>query len=203
MLSSDLVSYFLTLMAIALAPGPVALMLLVRSARNDILGATGLGVGFAFGGVIILIAVCFGLGSALTSFPAVFEYGKYVMMAYILWLAYGIWNDGFDLTGDHQPRSRAILGALGVGVMSCAISPYMMILFPLLLPNLMDITTVEISEFLVIAVITLTALFGGSVIIITFAAQIRRIARSPRSMMLLNRGLAGVLTFGGGWMAFM
>lgn len=199
---SDITSYFLTLIAITLAPGPVALMLIVRSASKDTWGAVGFGVGFALGGLIIISAVCFGLGTWLTAVPEIFEYGKYVMMAYILWLAYGIWKGGFDLTDDCQLKGRSLPAALGAGVITCFISPYMMILFPLVLPGLMDITTIQLPEFLFVGVITFTALFGGAVIIIMFAAQISRIARSQRSMMMLNRGLASVLTVGGGWMAF-
>lgn len=78
----------------------------------------------------------------------------------------------------------------------------MMILFPLVLPELMDITTIQLPDFLIIAVVTFLALFGGAAVIIAFAAQISRIARSQRAMMVLNRGLACVLTVGGGWMAF-
>ena len=37
--------------------------LLVRSASKDVSGAAGFGLGFALGGVIIITAVCFGLGA--------------------------------------------------------------------------------------------------------------------------------------------
>lgn len=54
---SDIASYFVTLIAITLAPGPVALMLIVRSASNDISGAVGFAMGFALGGLLITAAV--------------------------------------------------------------------------------------------------------------------------------------------------
>lgn len=199
---SDLSSYVLTLIAITLAPGPVALMLIVRSASKDTRGAVGFGAGFALGGLIIISAVCLGLGAWLTAVPEVFAYGKYVMMAYILWLAYGLWKGGFDLTGDCETNGRSIVGAVGAGIMTCFISPYMMILFPLVLPGLMDITTIEMPAFLIVAIITFLALFCGAALIIIFAAQIRKIARSESSMVKLNRVLAGILTTCGGWMAF-
>lgn len=44
---ADSLSYVLTLVAIAVAPGPVVLMMMVRTASNDVRGATGFGVGFA------------------------------------------------------------------------------------------------------------------------------------------------------------
>lgn len=200
---SDSVSYFMTLIAITLAPGPVALMLMVKSASNDILGALGFGVGFALGGLLIISAVCFGLGALLTAASEAFVYGKYVMMAYILWLAYGIWRGGFDLTGACDIKRLPILSSLGAGGLTCFISPYMMILFPLVLPGLMDITTIELPEFLIVALITFAALLAGAGLIIAFSAQISRLARSPRSMMILSRSLASILVLGGGWIAFV
>lgn len=200
---SDIASYFVTLIAIAIAPGPVALMLIVKSASKDISGAFSFGVGYALGGLLIISAVCFGLGAWLTAVPQTFAYGKYVMMAYILWLAYGIWQGGFDLADKCSTKRLPILSSLGAGALTCFISPYMMILFPLVLPSLMDITTIELPAFLIVALITFAALLAGASLIIAFAAQISRLARSPRSMMILSRCLASILVLGGSWMAFV
>lgn len=199
---SDIASYFMTLIAITLAPGPVALMLIVRSASCDIQGALGFGLGFALGGLVIVTVVSLGLGSWLTAVPAVFEYSKFVMMAYILWLAIDIWKGGFDLAGERDTKSGSVLSSLVAGTLTCFISPYMMILFPLVLPEIMDITTFELPEFLIVSTVTFAALTAGSVVIIAFAAQISRLTRSPNSMIVLNRCLASILALGGGWMAF-
>ncbi|MDC0136277.1 hypothetical protein OAI26_06395 [Sulfitobacter sp.] len=59
----DMLSYFMTLIAISLAPGPVVLMLMVRAASNDVAGAVSFAVGYAIGGVAIISAVCFGLNA--------------------------------------------------------------------------------------------------------------------------------------------
>jgi threonine/homoserine/homoserine lactone efflux protein len=79
----------------------------------------------------------------------------------------------------------------------------MILLFPLVLPSLVDIATLGLTQFLIVAVLTFTALFLGAGLLVAFAAQISRLARSPRSMMILNRCLAGILVLGGGWIAFV
>ncbi len=199
---SDVMSYFFTLIAITLAPGPCVLMLIVRSASEDVLGAFGFGIGYALGGVMITSVVCFGLGTWLTAVPEIFEYSKYVMMAYILWLAMGVWKGEFDLEGECASKRRPILSSIGAGILTCFISPYMMILFPLVLTSSMGTTAIELPEFFILVVITFATVVAGSVFIIVLAAQISRLARSPRSTVFLNRSLAGILVFGGGWMAF-
>ena len=198
---SDAFSYFVTVVAIALAPGPCALVLLVRSARKDLVGALGFGFGYAVASVSIVAAVCFGLGAWLTAVPWFFDYSKYLMLAYILWLAWGIWHGAVDLKArDTEPQSSK-WGAMTAGVLTCFISPYMMVLFPLVLPSLLNIQQIALPDFAIAATLTFGATSTGSLIIIVFAAQIGRLGRSEQSMRMLNRGLAGLLVFGGTWMA--
>ena len=195
-------SYFIALVAIAIAPGPVALVMLVRSASRDVGGAIGFGFGFSLGGVLIIAAVCYGLGVWLTETPAFLNYSKYVMFAYMLWLARGIWRGGAKLETSTDAAKGSLFKAFSAGVLSCFISPYMMILFPLVLPGLMNITQIALPEFAIVACLTFVALLVGSFIVILFAAQIGRLARSDKSLRILNRSLASVLAIAGSWMAF-
>jgi len=197
---ADSFSYFVTLVAIAIAPGPVVLMLMVRAASNDVKGATGFGIGFAIGGVVIITAVCFGLSAWLTSAPVIFENSKYVMIAYILWLARGIWKGGFDLNATCETGANSLISSMVAGLATCFISPYMMILFPLVLPEMTNVASIQMPEFLIVALTTFSALVAGAGLIVVFAAQLRRLARSEHSMMIMNRSLASMLVFGGGWM---
>lgn len=198
---SDTTVYFLTLVAIALAPGPVVLMLMVRAASQDTIGATFCGIGYATGGVLIITAVCFGLGGYLQAEPQIFVYGKYVMLAYILYLARSIWISGFDAGETQQARPSSAILSFGAGILTCIISPYMMILFPLVLPNVVDINTLNGGTFALVSVTTFAALGTGSTIVIVFASQIRRLAKSPQHIAVVNRGLASVLACAGGYMA--
>ena len=196
----DTFSYFVTVVAITIAPGPVVLMLMVRAASNDIKGAVGFGLGYSLGGLLIITAVCFGLSAWLTAVPEVLEYSKYVMIAYILWLARGIWKGGFDMTADCETKPATLLKSAGAGLMTCFISPYMTILFPLVLPEMMDIALIRMPEFLIIAASTFAALMFGASLVVVFSAQLRRLARSARASIIMNRSLASLLVMGGGWM---
>lgn len=198
---ADSFSYFLTLLAIAIAPGPVVLMLMVRAASNDVKGAAGFGLGSALGGVLIISLVCFGLGTWLTAVPEIFEYSKYVMIAYILWLARGIWNGSFNLNVECAAKRAPFVSSVFAGLLTCFISPYMMLLFPLVLPEMVDITIIEMPEFLIISLLTFASRATGAGLVVGFSAQLRRLAKSRRSMMIVNRSLASLLACGGGWMA--
>lgn len=199
---SDTFSYFTALVAIAIAPGPVVLMLMVRAASNDVKGAAGFGFGFALGGVFIVAAVCFGLGAWLSAVPAIFEYSKYVMMAYFIYLAIGIWRGGFDMNGECDLSKGTRYGSIATGLAICFISPYMMLLFPLVLPEMMDITTIQLPDFAIVGTVTFLALSTGAFLIVIFAAQIKRLVRSDFAATVLNKSLATILVTVGGLMAF-
>lgn len=105
------------------------------------------------------------------------------------------------MNGACDTNQSSISSSLAAGLTTCFISPYMMILFPLVLPEMINIKTIEMPEFLIIALTTFFAFAAGAALIIGFASQLRRLARSARSMQIMNRTLATLLVAGGGWMA--
>jgi threonine/homoserine/homoserine lactone efflux protein len=174
---------------------------MVRSASKDVRGAAGFGFGFALGGVLIITAVCFGLSAWLMAVPEIFEYSKYVMMAYILWIARDIWKGGFDFDTTVKSRRSGLWLAVTAGFVTCILSPYMLVLFPLVLPEVLDITEIQMPGYLIIALATFAAEATAAVLVVCLAKQVTRLVRSQRSMMIMNRSLATLLVAGGGWMA--
>jgi len=199
----DTLSYCLTIFVIAIAPGPVVLMLIVRSASNDIKGAVRFGLGFAVGGVLIVTAVCFGLSAWLTSVPEFFEYSKYVMMAYIFWLAYDIWKGSVDIGQDDANAKKKLSSPAFAGMTTCFLSPYMMVLLPLTLPEVLNLSTIEMPQFLILALVTFGGIILASAVVVIFAAQLRRLARTAHGQFYMNRGLSALLVCGGGSMVLL
>ncbi|WP_420861280.1 LysE family translocator [Algirhabdus cladophorae] len=197
----DLASYYTALIAIAVAPGPMLLLLMTRAASNDVTGAIGFSIGAALGSITIIALVCFGLSVWITEVPAVLDYSKYVMLAYILWIARDMWGKR-EALGSVEAPARSGLGlAIVAGFTTCITSPYMLVLFPLLLPEVMDITAIKMPGFFIISATTFLAEATAALMIVGLAAQLRRLTRSPRSVMMMNRSLAAILVVGGGWMA--
>jgi len=199
----DYSSFFLTMMAIALAPGPVALMLLVRSASRDISGAIGFGLGFSIGGIIIITAVSTGLSRWITEVPAFFAYSKFLLIAYLFWTAFKILKNGVgidDIRATPAPRG-GMAKSVCAGIAICFVSPYMLVFFPLLLPTMLDITTIEMPDFAILACVTFLARVISVGIIIAFAVQLRQLIRVPSQARLVNRSLASLLIIGGGVLA--
>lgn len=201
MSSLDMLSYFAALLAIYIAPGPISLLLIVRTVSHDVQGAIGFALGTAIGSLTILRAMCFGLSIWFESFPAVFAKSKHLILAYLDRIARDIWIGGFDLTGgEHDKRSGFIL-AVSAGLITCVMSPYMLILFLLVVPEAMDLTPIKMPDFLIISAVTFTADPEAVGIAMLLALQLHRLARSPRALQIMNRALAMLLVSVGGLMA--
>lgn len=177
-------------------------MMMVRAASNDVKGVTSFGIESAIGGVVIISLVCVDLSAWLTAAPEVFEYSKYVLITYIFWVARSIWLGSFNMNVDFRAMRNSFGSSLCAGVAKCFISPYYMISLPLAVIEVMDVTIIEMPEFLIISLMTFAGFAVGAGLIAGFAAQLRRLVKSERSMAITNRALASLLVFGGGWIAF-
>lgn len=80
-------------------------------------------------------------------------------------------------------------------------SPYMLVLFPLILPEVLDITNITMPGFLIITAATFLAKATATALIVVMAAQLCRLTRTPRGLLVMNRTLAAILVGGGGFMA--
>lgn len=197
----DAFSYFVMMTAIGLAPGPVVLLLIARAASNDVGGAVVFALGTVLGSLVILAATCFGLAGWLATTPEVLSYSKYLMLAYVIWIAAGIWRRGVTPDVSTGAPASGCGASAGAGFMTSVLSPYILVLFPLVLPEVLNVSRIALADFLIVSVLTFTAKALVALLIIGFALRIRILARSRRAALIFNRGLASLLAVGGGWLA--
>ncbi|WP_159453161.1 LysE family translocator [Pseudooctadecabacter jejudonensis] len=195
-------TYFFTLVALLLAPGQVMLLTVIRAAGGDVRGALVFTMGAATGSVLIVSAVCWGMSLISAENAGFMAYSKYVMIGYIAWIAYGMWTRGVDVAGAAAPQSGLVTSYMA-GLITNMTSPYMMILFPLVIPEVLDITVIEMPDFLIVVLTTLGAEVLSAAVLVGLALQMRRLIRSARATRVFNRSLAGCLMAGGTAMAFM
>lgn len=200
---ADTFSYYAALVTIAIAPGPMMVLLMTRAASNDVLGAIGFSFGTAIGSLAVLSAVCFGMSVWLSEAPEILNYSKYLMLMYILWIAYGMWNKGLGLEQAQDKSASGFLLSAAAGFITCVSSPYMLVLFPLLLPEVLDVTHIMVPDFMIITSTTFLAEATAAAIMIGLAAQLRRLVQSDRAVLIMNRSLAAILVSVGGVMAFV
>lgn len=186
---------FVTVLAIAIAtPGPtiatlIARILTLAPARN-----IGFAIGLVLGDVLWLAAAVFGLAALAQEAHEIMVVLKYLGAAYLLYLAYKMWTaPAADPIEDAQDR-KLRLGSIAGGLAMAISNPKTMLFYLALLPNLVplaDIGVVTFVELVLVLTIVYVAVLAAYMISASYA---RRLIASPRTLRIVNRGSAIVMT---------
>ena len=177
--------YFL---AVAL-PGPGVAAIVARSLARGTSGATAFVAGFLVGDLIWFTFAATGLAALAQSAYTVFVAVKYAGVAYLLYLAWRLWNTPAQPVAEGtveegQKASQLFLGSLALTLAN----PKTMVFFLALLPTVVALEKLTLIGFLEIAAaisIVLPLVLGGYVIAATRA---RRLFRSQAALRAMNRG---------------
>ncbi len=180
---------FASALAVAAAsPGPGITAFVARVIGRGPQGAVAFATGLALGDLVWLAIAVFGLSLVAQSLGAIFLLIKYGGAAYLLYLAYRMWVapvDPQDIAADRRRESRAKLFFAGLSVTLG--NPKVIAFYIALLPNLIDITRIGVTEYFELAGLCLTIL---AVVFSAYgiaAARARNLFRSARALRLLNR----------------
>ncbi len=90
----------------SITPGPNNALLLTSGVNHGFRATVPHMLGISIGFSVMLLAVGFGLGQALGSFPAFYQVLRVASVAYMLWLAWKIASAPPPAAGDGAARSR-------------------------------------------------------------------------------------------------
>jgi threonine/homoserine/homoserine lactone efflux protein len=153
--------------------------------------------GLCLGDVIAVCAVAMGLGFWAETRPELFAIAKYVGVAYLLWLAIGIWN---AKAGQSEARHTGWAASALAGLALCLGNPSTILIHVLLLPTVAPSGIASPHHFLLIVLTVLVAVgavFFGTILL---ARQLNRVMTSPTSATLFGRITAVVIAMTSVWM---
>jgi threonine/homoserine/homoserine lactone efflux protein len=185
---------FAAALAVAAAtPGPTITALVARVLVRGASGALALMFGLAVGEVLWLTAAIFGLAFLARTFAFAFLLLKFAGAAYLLYLAWRIWNapTGADPAAAPRAETRSKLFAAGIAITLG--NPKVMLFYLALLPNLVDLGALTLAgyfELVAAMFVVLTAIDGTYVMLATRA---RRLFASARAMRFMHRGAGAAM----------
>ncbi len=191
--------YVLAVVAYNVSPGPLMAILVSRSMGRDPKGAMSLALGYCIGDVIAVSAVIFGVGIWAASRPDLLSLGKYLGVAYLLWLAIGMWKGGSVAEVSEQQNS-SWFGSITAGVAICLGNPATLLVFMILLPIMAPAGFVSGGQIIVTIFVTFIAavvVFFGTVLL---ARQLNGLVASPSSAKLVSRLSAAALGLTSVWL---
>ena len=179
------VAYF----AIVVMPGPGVTALVARVLVRGTHGAPAFIAGFVTGSLMWFAVAAAGLAVVAAAFAPVFVVIRYAGGAYLLYLAWKLWNAPVriaDAESDISPdrRDRLFLAGLAINLGN----PKVIVFFLALLPTVVDLGGLTLTGGVELAAVIAAVASSVLAIYALAAARARRLFTSPRALRLVNRG---------------
>jgi len=180
--------------ALALAaaiPGPGVTALVARALGSGFRSALFMSLGLVCGDLIYLTAVMLGLAIVAQTFGMVFLIIKWAGVAYLAWLAWSFWTSGITAENVEAKKSRGgFVASFLAGLTVTLGNPKTMIFYLAITPTIVDLRTVTLAEYGILALLTVVTLLVVLVPYLALAAKARWFLKTPRALKLLNRTAA-------------
>jgi len=183
--------------ALALAaaiPGPGVTALVARALGSGFRSSLFMALGLVVGDLTYLTAVVLGLAFVAQTFGMVFLIIKWLGVAYLAWLAWSFWNSG--ITAETVEAKKGKGGAISsflAGLTVTLGNPKTMIFYLALTPTLVDLRTITMADYGILALCTIVVLLVVLVPYLALAAKARWFLQTPRALKALNRTAAAFM----------
>lgn len=181
-----LIAFAVIFAAFCAAPGPAVAATLARVMAKGSAGMTWFVLGLVLGDILWLLIAVFGLAALASLIQPVFFVLKYLGAAYLLYLAWKLWNAPIVIETAEPVRGQGIR-LFGGGLLITMGNPKTMLFYLALLPALIDLTKLSAIGLLELAAaifVIFAVVLAGLVVL---AAQARRLFTSPRAIRAVNR----------------
>ena len=191
---------------IALTPGPNNFCGLNNGLRAGVGAALVATLGRVAAFAIFLTISAVGLGAMLLASEAAFTAVKWAGAVYLFWIGWNAWCSRsfgaapfLDPENGNTSAARVSLRGLVLQEFLLGITnPKAIILFAAIFPQFIDPGQPTARQFLVLGSIYLLAEFVSTTIYASGGRQIRRLIRTPRAVVRLNRATGGFFMGAGG-----
>jgi threonine/homoserine/homoserine lactone efflux protein len=198
---STIAAYAFALFVVVLIPGPGITALVARALGSSFRESLAMAVGIMLGDLVFLTAVVLGLAVVAQAFGTVFMVIKYAGAAYLVYLAYKIWTSGMLKTDAEIGSRRSMFQSLVSGLLVTLGNPKAMIFYLALVPTLIDIASITVTDYFELLAVTTVVLMAGTIPYIVLAAKAREFFRRPAALKRLNRTSATFLAGTAGYIA--
>lgn len=180
--------------ALALAaaiPGPGVTALVARALGSGFRSSLFMSLGLILGDLVYLTAVVLGLALVAQTFGMVFLVVKWLGVAYLGWLAWTFWTSGVTAENVEARKGKEGFAASVLAGLTLTLgNPKTMIFYLAVTPTIVDLRTVTVGEYGVLALLTIVTLLVVLVPYLALAAKARWFLRTPRALKALNRTAA-------------
>lgn len=183
-------------------PGPGIATLVARVLGSGMGGAVPIAAGLALGDVFWLSTGVFGLAALAKTFHGVLVVVKWLGIGYLLFLSWKMWNAGAtprEVAAEKSEENAQALFLSGLAI--CLGNPKVMAFYWALVPTLLDVTRITVTDWLTLCMATLgclTVTFGGYIFL---ADRARLMFKAADTIRIVHRLAAIAIAATAVWMA--
>ena len=196
-----LTAFALTSLVIELTPGPNLVYLAILTLSEGRPAGYAAVAGVAFGLLLLGLMAAFGFGVLARNSPSVYEFMRWVGVAYLLWLAWDGWSSAgsatIGATGKTSHRRH-----FARGFITNMLNPKAGIFYVALLPNFIDIARPMVGQAIVLTIIYVTIATVIHTSIVTAAGAALPLLEDRRQKQIIRRILSVGLVAVAFWLAW-
>lgn len=187
MSASSLVAFAAALIVVAGSPGPSIAALVSRVLHTGVRPVVPFLLAMWLGEVIWLVVAATGLAALAQTFSVVFIIVKWLGVAYLLYLAWQMWNATTDAAGPPIPASRNQFRMFATGLALTLGNPKIVLFYVAILPTVIDIEHTAWWGWLGVALVLVITLASIDLAWSLAASRARRLLQSDRAIRITNR----------------
>jgi threonine/homoserine/homoserine lactone efflux protein len=175
----------------AAIPGPGVTALVARALGSGFRSSLAMSFGLILGDLTYLTAVALGLAFVAQTFGEIFLAIKWFGVLYLAWLGWKFWTAGITPEAVEARRGKGgFVSSFVAGLTVTLGNPKTMIFYLAITPTIVDLNTVTLVDYAILAALTILVLLVVLVPYLALAAKARWFLRSPRALKALNRTAA-------------
>lgn len=186
----DYLPYAIALAIAAAIPGPGIAASVGKALGSGFRPAFYFMNGLVLGDLTYLTFAVLGLAAISSLFSGIFIFVRYAGAAYLLYLAYQFWTSGIDPEKVHAQQGVGFVPSFLSGYFVTLGNPKTIIFYMALLPSVVDLKSITLTDFAILAVVTVVVLYAVVTPYIALASRARQFLNNPRALRILNRSAA-------------
>lgn len=175
------------LLVAAGSPGPSIAALVARVISKGFRDVLPFLAAMWIGEAIWLSLAVFGLAFVAQSFHLAFVVVKWLGVAYLVYLAWKMWNAPTEAGEGEMPRQDSAVRLFAAGMAVTLGNPKIMMFYLALLPAIIDLASVTVIGWLELTLTMAAVLIAIDLCWVFAAAQARKLLRSRQAMRIANR----------------
>jgi homoserine/homoserine lactone efflux protein len=195
---STWITYFAATIVLSLSPGPGVFSSISSGMHHGFRLGVWNGIGMQFANLFIAIGVSLGLGALLLASETLFTIVKWLGVIYLLYLGIATWRAPVKTFEEDKTDTGTTAREIFMhGFFVNATNPKGIIFFAAILPQFVDVTRPQLSQYAIFAGTT----FAVDVVVMAgytaLAARVLKLMREPSRIRVVNRTIGGAFIAAG------